>query len=386
MQFHNIISAMQAAGRNTAPRFPGGICVADIPHEPDQAGLVAKHTSDEYHPIDQPEGEERSRIARELQYVNVDCSVPVLASECAHCGGSEFASGTASSEPSSWLKLFRYKRWKWATTNVNRYINILRAVGHDDERIQRMLEGIPMCFRNAESYTALRKGLAQLAPAVEAEMGWSNCSFVFTGSCVPGFSQNPRKGIRVRCPSSTYCILHRVTAHLCDRALVEAARSQCTDVAQDLPSKITHPTNSDVDICIVADGVFCTVSRLHTEPNSSGEPVHAFPTTCRPFMSGMRYGCKDLRAFCKSAAVSAVRSLIMGSCDRVGLLLDMYACFRLIFNFFQDFQDKWASILPGGLQLTFAEDDGDTPPWEARVPLDELANDTATAAQRRTSS
>jgi hypothetical protein len=43
----------------------------------------------------------------------------------------------------------------------------------------------------------------------------------------------------------------------------------------------------------------------------------------------------------------------------------------------QPFFEEWSKKLPGGLQLTFAEDENDTPPWEIRVPLDDVEGEAA---------
>jgi len=71
---------------------------------------------------------------------------------------------------------------------------------------------------------------------------------------------------------------------------------------QELPSKITDPAKSDVDICIVADGVNATVAE-NSAADENAEPRKHFPTTCSPYLTGVRFGCKDLSAFCKCAAV-----------------------------------------------------------------------------------
>ena len=63
-----------------------------------------------------------------------------------------------------------------------------------------------------------RSALGDLEGALELEKGWTPVSFVHTGSAVHGFSQNPCKGF------------------------------------PDMPSKITDPSKSDVDLCIVGNG------------------------------------------------------------------------------------------------------------------------------------
>ncbi|PXF43489.1 hypothetical protein BWQ96_06782 [Gracilariopsis chorda] len=197
----------------------------------------------------------------------------------------------------------QYLRWRWALDNFDTYINMLRVYGHDDEKIGLMLKGVPMCLKSREAFDELRTALKKLSVEIAEEMEWKNVGFVFTGSSVPGFSQNPLKGLR------------------------------------DIPSKITDPKKSDVDICIVADGINVSVAKCHSDGDQFLEPKYAFPTTVNEITSGMRFGCKDLAEFCKSAAA---------------------------------FYEKWSEILPGGLQFTFCEDDTDIPPWEARINIRDI--------------
>merc|ERR1712037_377059 len=93
---------------------------------------------------------------------------------------------------------------------------------------------------------------------IEAAMGWSSVGFVFTGSSVPGFSQNPLKG------------------------------------KHHLPTKITSTTKSDVDISIKADGV----ERFITECTEKDVKFRGYPTTCSKTTGAMRYGFKDLASVC----------------------------------------------------------------------------------------
>ncbi len=199
------------------------------------------------------------------------------------------------------VRELQYDRWQWACANLTTYVNMLRVCGHSDVKIQAMFDGIPMCFKNPGAYLELRKALKQLGEEIEAEMGWTNVNFVITGSSVPGFSQNPVKGFA------------------------------------DTPSKITSATKSDVDICIVGDGVNKTMTdRLEA---GMSEPKRCFATTCSATNSATRFGIKDLSIVCKSA---------------------------------DKFYAEWSKKLPGGLQFTFSEDDNPTPPWEARIDTTEV--------------
>lgn len=253
------------AHRHTRPQFPENVNVKDIPAVPadEVDAFKSKHINSEKLKWDSPEGTERCDNVRSVQYT----------------------------------------RWRWALNNIDTFVNMLRLYGHSDDSIQRMLKGIPMCLPSENAYIELRNGLKKLAAEIETEMHWKNVGFVFTGSSVPGFSQNPLKGFR------------------------------------DLPSKITDPEKSDVDICIVADGINISVAECHSDGDEYMEPKYAFPTTVTEITSGMRFGCKNLAEFCKAAA---------------------------------KFSEEWSAKLVGGLQLTFCEDDTDIPPWEARINMRDL--------------
>ena len=187
-----------------------------------------------------------------------------------------------------WGRAIQFRRWQWAKDNITTYVNVLRAAGHTDDRIQNMLDGVPFCFASAEEYATFCRALYSMAPAIEAEMGWRQCGFVFTGSCVPGFSQNPAKGMR------------------------------------DIPSSIVDVGKSDIDICIVADGVNNVVTKLLSQDQAS-EPQKLFITTCTQQMEGVRFGCKNISAFCKTAAVSI---LFRNWVSRLFLTTDVCACHR----------------------------------------------------------
>lgn len=193
----------------------------------------------------------------------------------------------------------QYNRWDWACDNLPTYVNMLRVSGHSDEAIQHMFDGTPLCFKSPEAYRELRVALRELSKKIAEEMEWTNVNFVMTGSSVPGFSQNPVKGFA------------------------------------DTPSKITSRTKSDVDICVVADGVNRTMTgRLES---GMSEPKRCFPTTCSATTQATRFGCKDLASVCKSVA---------------------------------EFTAVWEKKLAGGVQFTFCEDDNPTPPWEVHVDID----------------
>ena len=141
----------------------------------------------------------------------------------------------------------QYARWRWACTHFETYCNMLRVSGHPTESVQAMLKGRPLCFPDQKSFSELVAGLQELGPQLETAMGCANLGFVFTGSSVVGFSQNPLKGNHAHAnprPTVDPCFLICRPPH---PALREGKYL--------IPSKITSKTKSDVDICIKADGI-----------------------------------------------------------------------------------------------------------------------------------
>lgn len=261
-RFERIVASVRVRGRSSRPRFPE-VIVSSIGHVPENEVEEFKkvHIDLTYIHWGTPEADERVKKVRELQYA----------------------------------------RWNWACNNIDQYINALRLSGFSDSRIQNMLEGTPLCFKSPAVYRELRAALKTIAPKIEEELGWANVGYVITGSSVPGFSQNPLKGV------------------------------------PDRPTRITNESTSDVDICIVAEGVNkFMLSRIE---KGEKEPCAAFSTTCSPTSAATRFGCRDF------APVSSVIA---------------------------KFHAEWTEKLSGGLQLTFCEDDAPTPPWEARINISDV--------------
>lgn len=191
----------------------------------------------------------------------------------------------------------QYTRWDWTIKNTTTYVNVMRAAGHGDDAIQGVFDGRPLCWKDKALWDEFCAACGAFQKAVAAEKGWTLCRMVHTGSAVPGFSQNPAKGFR------------------------------------DLPSKITNPAKSDVDICIVANGVNNTFMALEQDDTKK---TKRYPSTTGYYNKGMRFAVKfDMKDFSKAV---------------------------------DDFYKTWSAKLPGGLQLTFAEDDQGVPPWEMYIP------------------
>lgn len=254
-----IVTQVRFTSTPTKPRFPPTV-VADLPRVPigSVEAFKADHIDSTYIKWGTPEAEERLKRTRKIQF----------------------------------------DRWDWAVDNIAEYVNVLRVADFSDEAIQNMIDGTPLCFPSIASYTKLRKALGTLRDEVEAEMGWTNVGFIITGSSVPGFSQNPCKGLELR------------------------------------PTRITSPTGSDVDICIVGGGVNNTM--LARKAKGEREPLGLFDTTCTRTTMATRYGCKDMASVCKASDA---------------------------------FWHVWSEKLDGGLQITFGEDDSAIPPWESRIDV-----------------
>lgn len=102
---------------------------------------------------------------------------------------------------------------------------------------------------------------------------------------------------------------------------------------RDLPSKITDPAKFDVDVCVSANGVNRAFARLEDDDSKR---TKRYPSTTGFYNRGMRFAVKfDMALFSEAVA---------------------------------EFHRTWSAKLPGGLQITFAEDDQPIPPWEMYVP------------------
>ena len=214
-EFDKIVAQVQYKAREPRPLFPKDVFVADIPKIPEAEveAFKAKYVDNTY--LSKEEAKERMKSIQGTR----DC---------------------------------QYARWKWAKSNFSTYVNMLRVCGHPDESIQAMLAGRPLCFREQKTYDDFCAALRAVKPQVEKELGLECVGFVFTGSSVPGFSQNPCKG-----------------KHL-------------------VPSKITSISKSDVDLCMKADGINDFVESIKEE----GINCTGYPTTCTPYQGAMRFSLR----------------------------------------------------------------------------------------------
>jgi hypothetical protein len=191
----------------------------------------------------------------------------------------------------------QYKRWDWMVSHPDIYVNMLRLSGHSDENIQACLDGRkPICFTNEDIYSEFTLDLKHLKKRLEKESEFKNIRFIQAGSAVAGFSNNPLKGFR------------------------------------DIPSKITDPNKSDVDVVIVAYGVKAFVDKLRAQQAKLRE----YPSTsARKAPSTFRIGLRDW------SNIPAVA----------------------------EWMEIWKKKLGGGVQITLQEGDPITPPWEPYISL-----------------
>jgi len=223
---------------------------------------------------------------------------------------SDFAKRIA--KKCSKVRKIQYNRWRWAQANMATYINELRVSGFSDTQIQDMLDGCPLCFASPAEYKEFSTACSQLCQQLEAvfTMGgapsnvFHNIRVVVTGSSVTGFSQNPLKGIANQ------------------------------------PSKITSPTQSDVDICFVVDGVTDWIKSLKL----TSDQHRFYPSTSDAHTSTNRVGLKP-----KAFAEFVPKEL-------------------------SEFYKLWDNNLSGGLQITFQDSGAGLPPWEIYMPLDADSN------------
>jgi len=212
--------------------------------------------------------------------------------------GSDFAKSLKDNN--SKVREIQYSRWRWAQANMDIYINTLRVSGFSDKQIQDMLNGCPLCFHSPAAYKEFSAACAELCHELEtADVPVCNLRMVATGSSVVGFSQNPLKGI--------------------------------TNQA----SKITCPQSSDVDICLVADGITDWIKSLKLTTKQH----RMYPSTSSPNLSVTRIGLRP----------STFKEVMPQQLS--------------------DFYKLWGKKLPGGLQITFQESGNDLPPWEIHMPL-----------------
>jgi len=197
------------------------------------------------------------------------------------------------------VRKIQYARWRWVQKNMEIYINKLRLSGFSDQSIQDMLSGVPLCFESPATYKEFSAACATLCRALEKapSIPVSSVRVTVTGSSVPGFSQNPLKGKR------------------------------------DQPTKITSISKSDVDICLVGDGVSDWICRL----SFKDIPFRVYPCTAGADVSTSRYGIKP------SAFKDASPEI-------------------------HEFHEFWSKKLKGGLQITFQDAGSSMPPWEIVMP------------------
>jgi hypothetical protein len=191
-----------------------------------------------------------------------------------------------------------FKRWDWLNKNPEIYVNMLRVKGFTDEQIQDCLDGRrSLSFKTVDIHKEFCLDINKLGKELEKELGLKGVWFVQTGSAVPGYSSNPCKGL------------------------------------SDVPSKITDPDKSDIDVVIVAQGVKSLVMKKEKE-NKKMKPYPCI-NKCEGKQTEIRYGNRHIEEVSKCLA---------------------------------DWVQKWSDKLKGGVQVTFQEGNPIFPPWELAVP------------------
>ncbi|KAL3936626.1 MAG: hypothetical protein SGARI_002476 [Bacillariaceae sp.] len=188
----------------------------------------------------------------------------------------------------------QFPRWEWAVDNLDIFVNQLRLSNFTDEKIDQLFQGYPLWVQDMDLFEQFRDSLSEVTLCLEEDAGWTNIDVIFTGSSANGFSMNPCKG--------------NIT----------------------VPTAISSPTKSDVDISFRANGVLDFVE-AHEEEFS-----YYYPTTVNEWTTGTRMPLKD-------------------------------SIFPALGECFEAWATKWSELFPAGLQLTMYEDDFEIPPWEIRA-------------------
>ena len=195
------------------------------------------------------------------------------------------------------LTEIQFNRWDWMTKNPTLYVNMLRLAGHSDSSIQACFDGKRPLGMGEEIHKEYLDSLRELKKRLESETKLKNVRFIQTGSSVTGFSTNPHKGLR------------------------------------DIPSKLTNPESSDLDVVLVAEGVLDFIK----EERAKEAPNREYPCTLSrdKNVKGIRYGLKYW------SSIPPVK----------------------------DWLALWKNKFEGGAQITLQEPNELLPPWERPIIL-----------------
>mmetsp|Transcript_35165 Transcript_35165/g.38882 ORF Transcript_35165/g.38882 Transcript_35165/m.38882 type:complete len:460 (-) Transcript_35165:86-1465(-) len=312
--FEKVVKQVDSRLKQNRPRFPHGIVVSNIPRNQE---MESKFQQDAPLTDGTAITEEQSKNAEEEPDMNKVSFSKV------HRIPPAFSLGRIGVQQ---VRDIQFQRWNWCCENMDAYVNMLRQSGHSDESISDMIhDGQPLCIPSGSLFQEFKESLRELQTCLEKDTGWTNISFVLTGSSVCGFSQSfpplLPDGVWYGCYSTTGI-----------------------DVASHLSS---GGFNGALIVCVQADGVKHFMDDFMTCVDS--QLIGSYPTTCTPCMGGLRYRF---------------------------LQEDGYS---LVSNYLSIWYKNWSSKLGDvGLEITFGEDLLITPPWEIRFNLHTSDASTAT--------
>eukprot|EP00548_Thalassiothrix_antarctica_P015332 CAMPEP_0194172970 /NCGR_PEP_ID=MMETSP0154-20130528/7364_1 /TAXON_ID=1049557 /ORGANISM="Thalassiothrix antarctica, Strain L6-D1" /LENGTH=416 /DNA_ID=CAMNT_0038885845 /DNA_START=25 /DNA_END=1275 /DNA_ORIENTATION=- len=292
--FEKVVKQVDSRLKQNRPRFPHGIVVSNIPRNQE---MESKFQQDAPLTDGTAITEEQSKNAEEEPDMNKVSFSKV------HRIPPAFSPGRIGVQQ---VRDIQFQRWNWCCENMDAYVNMLRQSGHSDESISDMIhDGQPLCIPSSSLFQEFKESLRELQTCLEKDTGWTNISFVLTGSSVCGFSQS--------FPPPRYSTIG-------------------VNVASHLPSGGVSDT---LTVCVQANGVKHFMDDLLTCGS-----IGTYATTCTPCMGGLRY------RFLQEDAYSLVSEYLS--------------------TWYKDWSSKLCYV---GLEITFGEDSLVIPPWETRLNM-----------------
>jgi len=241
--FEKVVKQVDSRLKQNRPRFPHGIVVSNIPRNQE---MESKFQQDAPLTDGTAITEEQSKNAEEEPDMNKVSFSKV------HRIPPAFSPGRIGVQQ---VRDIQFQRWNWCCENMDAYVNMLRQSGHSDESISDMIhDGQPLCIPSGSLFQEFKESLRELQTCLEKDTGWTNISFVLTGSSVCGFSQS--------FPPPRYS-------------------TNGVNVASHLPSGGVSDT---LTVCVQANGVKHFMDDLLTCGS-----IGTYATTCTPCMGGLRY-------------------------------------------------------------------------------------------------
>jgi len=308
--FEKVVRQVEFQMTHNRPRFPDGIVVSNIPRDEEMENLERA----------EPELPAMDTVEATSQSNNV--------SETSDMNGGSFSQvqriptvvppGRIGVQQ---MRDLQFHRWDWCCENMVVYINMLRQSGHSDELISDMiLIGKPLCIPSGAMFRDFKESLRGLKSWLEKDAGWTNFSFVMTGSSVCGFSQNFLSPFR----DGSGCTPYSPTGINIASYFYEGG------------------VDDTLTLCIQANGVKLFMDELITCGDS--QLIRSYPSTCTRNMGGLRYRFLQENGY------------------------------SLVSNYLSAWNKEWAPTLSGvGLEITFGEDSLVIPPWEVRLDMHDIS-------------